>query len=130
MIFLVDEDSAAGNIVAALKRLGHSVHLATNALARGSADIAVARYAEDLGAIIVTRNKPDFWRYLQPRSDTTPRAFVRAGALFMMCKHHISDRRLDQFDKVLRTEHERVSQSSADPRFLVEITEVRVIIHR
>ena len=130
MLFLADEDSASEVLVAELKRLGHTVYLSTALLFAGATDHSVALHAENIGAIVVTRNKKDFWRILAPRPATTPRQFRRAGALFVMCESKVSVGRLAQFDVVLRAEHERATKVAPDPRFLVELLPDKVVIHR
>lgn len=131
MRFLVDEDSEGDDIVSTLRALGHEVILATVALHKGAKDPVVAKYAEAIGAILVTRNKRDFWRMLAPRPAERPRRFKQAGALFLMCGVAAqSARRMREFDGVLQKEHDRVSNHGADPRFLAEIVEERVVIHR
>ena len=127
MLFLVDEDSLY--LADVLRRLGHSVRSSVEDLGGGATDADVCAHAEDLNAVVVTRNRHDFWRLLGPRPESRPRRFRTAGAMFVMVPSTLAEDRLKRMQQLWEIECELV-KGTADPRLLVELEETRFLVHR
>jgi predicted nuclease of predicted toxin-antitoxin system len=129
MLFLVDEDLGI-HIAAALRELGHEVHLSTSVLGTEATDADVADHAETISAIVVTQNKKDFFRMLQRRQEA-PRRFRKAGCIAVVCGSHVrAVERIRLFQRLWELEHELALSNGADPRAVIEIYKEKFIVHR
>lgn len=127
IIFLVDEDMAG--VAPTLRRLGHTVYLVTELLPQGTFDSIVCKHAEDLGAVVVTRNRGHFMALLGRRQEH-PRAFRRAGLLVLSCaRHRLAKTRLELHQALLELEHE-LSAKQTDARMLLELSADKLTVHR
>ncbi len=128
LLFVVDEDMGS-SIATTLSRMNHEVVLATEVLQPGAPDLEICMYAEEIGAIIVTRNKKDYFRLLARGHGGGHGDFERAGCIVVSCDHGLGRARLRTFRTLWELEAKLVA-SHSDPRVMLEILPDSVVIFR
>lgn len=130
MRFLIDEDVPPA-VAELLQRRGHDVVRVADALGMGTADAAVARYADVERRIVVTFNLRHFNRLiLRAPQEGGARSYPHAGLMAFRCQHPDAEARLNAFIVTIEHEHEFLGSQTGDVRIIVQITDTCLKIQR
>jgi hypothetical protein len=128
MRILMDEDADA-RIGAFLQSRGHTVDYSRKILGRGSPDHLVAAAADQLGAIVVTRNYRHFRRLIRRTPEDLRPSFPRAGLICFRCDDARALERITDLIDAIEVEYALVQQRS-DSRLIVAITDKTLAVIR
>lgn len=125
LLFLLDECVESKALVNELGAMGHRTLLVRGTLRQGVDDAAIAEHANNLRAILVTRNKKHFRKLLARRPVDNQRTLRYCSAIYVM-----SDDAAGAFRRIrhiLGAEMDYVAEL-ADPRVLIEVNPRRILV--
>jgi hypothetical protein len=122
MHFVMDEDADAA-VGEFLRSRGHIVQFSRIILWQEAADHLVAAAADELGAIVVTRNTRHYRNLIRRDESGKPQPpFRRAGLICFRCRDEVALQRIEVLVEAIEQEFDRC-RSLSDPRLIIEITD-------
>lgn len=123
---LVTDEMVPDSVGEFLKARRHKVFLVRESLKEGTSDDGVARFANQMEAIVLTWNVKHFDRLLGRKLH---RNYPRAGMISFVCEEADGRNRIERFIEVIEAEFAKL-QTLSDKRLFIDVATGHLRIHR